>query len=176
MGKELPIITGSILSLRPISLADTDLIVKWRNKPRVKKNFIFRDTFTPEIHEKWMNTNIEKGEAVQYIIEVKGIPVGSVYFRNIMELYHSGEFGIFIGEENAIGKGFGFEATKLFVGFGFSYLNFHRISLRVLSGNKDAYKVYSSVGFRQEGLFRDMVYIDGKYHDVIFMAMLNDNR
>ena len=78
MGKELPIITGSILSLRPISLADTDLIVKWRNKPRVKKNFIFRDTFTPEIHEKWMNTKIEKGEAVQYIIEVKGIPVGSV--------------------------------------------------------------------------------------------------
>lgn len=175
MSNDLPIITGEILLLRPITLDDTDLIVKWRNTPRVKKNFIFRDTFTSEIHERWMNTKIKKGEAIQYIIEAKGSPIGSVYFKDITELHHSGEFGIFIGEENSIGKGFGFKATKMFVNFGFSYLNLHRISLRVLSGNRNAYKIYLSVGFKQEGVFRDMVYIDGRYHDVIFMAKLNDN-
>ena len=90
MSNDLPIITGEILVLRPITLDDTDLIVKWRNTPRVKKNFIFKDTFTSEIHERWMNTKIKKGEAIQYIIEAKGIPIGSVYFKDITELYNSG--------------------------------------------------------------------------------------
>ena len=42
MSNDLPIITGEILLLRPITLDDTDLIVKWRNTPRVKKFYFKR--------------------------------------------------------------------------------------------------------------------------------------
>ena len=44
----LPVLIGTAVTLRPITDADTDLIVKWRNTPSVVQNFIFRQTFTPE--------------------------------------------------------------------------------------------------------------------------------
>ena len=46
----LPTLTGTAVTLRPITDADTDLIVKWRNTPSVVQNFIFRQIFTPEMH------------------------------------------------------------------------------------------------------------------------------
>ena len=45
---DLPVITGDKVTLRPITDADTDLIVRWRNDPAVEQFFIFREPFTPE--------------------------------------------------------------------------------------------------------------------------------
>ena len=36
--------------LRPITLEDTENIVKWRNTNRVRKNFIYQKPFTKEGH------------------------------------------------------------------------------------------------------------------------------
>ena len=81
--ENLPILTGEKVVLRPITDADTDNIVRWRNTPSVRDNFIFRQTFTPEMHRNWLKTKVATGEVVQYIIVDKAADtaVGSVYFR-----------------------------------------------------------------------------------------------
>lgn len=172
--QELPRITGDRVALRPITDADTDHIVAWRNTPSVMQNFIFRQTFTPEMHRNWLATKVATGQVVQYIIEDKadGRPVGSVYYRDIDPANHSAEYGIFIGEEDARGKGFGTETARLFTEFGFTVLGLHRISLRLLAENLPARRSYEKAGFAEEGLFRDMVLLDGRYRDVVFMAKL----
>ena len=78
----LPVLTGTAVTLRPITDADTDLIVKWRNTQSVVQNFIFRQTFTPEMHRSWLATKVATGQVVQYIIldNADGKPVGSVYY------------------------------------------------------------------------------------------------
>lgn len=169
-------LVGDLIVLRPIQKADTELIVKWRNNPNVQRNFIFRDTFTKEMHENWMDTKVARGEVVQYIIENKedGRPVGSVYFRDIDRINNSAEYGIFIGEDEARGKGYGSETAHLFSSFGFKKLGLHRISLRVLGGNQQAYRSYEKAGFKTEGVAKDMVFLDGEYRDVIFMARLSE--
>ena len=112
----LPVLTGTAVTLRPITDADTDLIVKWRNTPSVVQNFIFRQTFTPEMHRSWLATKVATGRVVQYIIldNADGKPVGSVYYRDIDNHNRSAEYGIFIGEESARGKGLGTETARLF--------------------------------------------------------------
>ena len=117
----LPTLTGTAVTLRPITDADTDLIVKWRNTPSVVQNFIFRQTFTPEMHRSWLATKVATGQVVQYIIldNADGKPVGSVYYRDIDNHNRSAEYGIFIGEESARGKGLGTETARLFTDFGF---------------------------------------------------------
>ena len=104
--QHLPIITGEKVVLRPITDADTDRIVAWRNTPSVMQNFIFRQKFTPEMHRDWLATKVAAGRVVQYIIEDKaaGRAVGSVYFRDVDPANHSAEYGIFIGEESAAVK------------------------------------------------------------------------
>ncbi len=171
---ELPVICDGNLRLRPITFDDTDLIVKWRNNERVRSNFIYRGEFTADIHKNWMETKVKSGVVIQYIIEDKGRPVGSVYYRDINYSYNSAEFGIFIGEESATGNGVGVRSLKMFLEFGFGYLNLHRVSVRVLSDNTISYKMCSRAGFVKEGIFRDMVMIDGVYRDVVFMAIIAD--
>lgn len=175
--KNLPVLEGAAVWLRPIADADTDLIVKWRNTPSVVQNFIFRQTFTPEMHRSWLAAKVATGQVVQYIIIDKADdkPVGSVYYRDIDNHNRSAEYGIFIGEESARGKGLGTETAKLFTDFGFAELQLHRISLRVLAENTAARRSYEKAGFVQEGVFRDMVRLDGRYRDVVFMAKLAEN-
>ena len=153
--EKLPILTGEKVVLRPITDADTDNIVRWRNTPSVRDNFIFRQTFTPEMHRNWLKTKVATGEVVQYIIVDK-----------------AAEYGIFVGEESARGKGFGTETARLFTDFGFTALHLHRISLRVLAENTPARRSYAAAGFVEEGTFRDMVRLDGVYRDVVFMAKI----
>ena len=172
--ENLPVLEGAAVRLRPIADADTDLIVKWRNTPSVVQNFIFRQTFTPEMHRSWLATKVATGQVVQYIIIDKADdkPIGSVYYRDIDNHNRSAEYGIFIGEESARGKGLGTETAKLFTDFGFAELQLHRISLRVLAENTAARRSYEKAGFVQEGVFRDMELLDGQYREVVFMARL----
>ena len=171
------VIQGEKVILRPITMEDTDYIVKWRNNPSVQKNFIFREKFTNEMHKHWMETKVKNGEVVQYIIISSDdkTPIGSVYYRDIDSLNKSAEFGIFIGEDSARGKGIGTETTRLFTRYGLKDMGLHRISLRVLDGNDGAYRAYEKSGFKKEGVFRDMVYLDGEYRNVIFMSMLSSD-
>ena len=172
--QDLPVINGEKISLRPITGADTDRIVAWRNKPSVIQNFIFRRPFTRELHENWLKTQVDTGKVIQYIILEKetGRPIGSVYYRDVDPVNESAEYGIFIGEEAYLGRGFGTETAKLFTRFGLDVLGLHRISLRVLGGNEIARRSYEKAGFAVEGVFRDMVKLDGEYRNVVFMAML----
>lgn len=69
----LPVLTGTAVTLRPITDADTDLIVKWRNTQSVVQNFIFRQTFTPEMHRSWLATKVATGQVVQYTVRERQI-------------------------------------------------------------------------------------------------------
>ena len=174
--EDLPIINGKKVRLRPITEADTDNIVRWRNNPEVLQFFIFREPFTRQMHENWLKTRVATGQVIQYIIEEKGSgrSVGSVYFRDVDQKNESAEYGIFIGEDDARGKGFGSETAKLFTDFGMDVLGIHRISLRLIGSNKAARRSYERAGFDMEGVFADMVKLDGQFTDIVFMAKLKE--
>lgn len=177
--KNSEIIAEANLILRPITEADTGLIVNWRNKDFVKKNFLYRLGLTTEIHQKWLQEKVFTGNVVQFIIEMQegnnNTPVGSVYLRDIDYENSSAEFGIFIGEDSARGKGIGTKATKMILDYGHKKLGLHRIFLRLLAENIPAYKSYRKAGFVTEGIFRDMKKIDGKFVDIMFMSSIQSN-
>ena len=129
------------------------------------------------MHEKWMQEKVETGEVIQFIIEEKAegykIPIGSVYLQNVDFQNMNAEYGIFIGEPNARGKGYGTECANLILKFAFEILGLHKIYLRVLGDNVIAQKSYMKAGFIKEGCFIDHLRIGGKYLDLIFMAALN---
>lgn len=169
-------VSGDKLVIKRITKEHTPLIVKWRNNPNVQKNFIFQETFTEEMHNGWLKNKVETGEVAQYIIYTKedNVPIGSVYLRDIDKNNEKAEFGIFIGEDIARGKGYGTEATKLMCRYGFEELGLHKIMLRVFAFNKAAIKAYEKAGFVQEAYLKDEEKIGDEFFDIIFMAMFNN--
>lgn len=176
MNKMLNILKSHNLTLRPIMPADTPLIVRWRNSDFVRNNFLYRGDFTEEIHRHWLETKVANGEVVQFIIEHEEndnkVPVGSVYLRDIDKENSCAEFGIFIGEESALGKGIGTESAKVMLDFAHNQLGLHRVFMRLLADNISAYKTYRKAGFVAEEIFRDMKKIDGEYKDIMFMSSI----
>lgn len=161
--------------LRLMTWEDTDLIVAWRNTDAVRKNFIYQELFTREGHENWIRTQIETGHVVQTIIcdLTTDKPLGSVYIRDIDRKHNKAEYGIFIGEADARGRGVGTAAAKLMLRYCFEEEKLHRIYLRALAGNEQAIRSYEKAGFVREGTLRDDVCIDGKYRDVVWMAAVD---
>lgn len=161
--------------LRLMTYDDTDLIVKWRNSDAVRKNFIYQELFTREGHENWIRTRVETREVVQTIIcdIATDRPLGSVYIRDIDKQHNKAEYGIFIGEADARGRGIGTAAAKLMLRFCFEEMELHRVYLRALSGNEQAVRSYEKAGFVKEGLLKEDVCINGKYIDIVWMAAIN---
>ena len=154
---------------------DTDRIVAWRNSDAVRKNFIYQALFTRESHENWIRTHVETGDVVQMIIcdLANDKPLGSVYIRDIDRHHNKAEYGIFIGEADARGRGVGTAAAKLMLRYCFEEEQLHRVYLRALSENGQAIRSYEKAGFRREGLLRDDVCIEGDYRDIVWMAAVN---
>lgn len=161
--------------LRLMTYADTESIVRWRNSDAVRKNFIYQALFTKESHENWIRTKVETGDVVQMIICELDTdrPVGSVYVRDIDHTHQKAEYGIFIGEDFARGKGYGTAAARLMIQYCFEELGLHRLFLRVYADNFAAIRSYEKAGFEKEAYLREDVWIDGKYRDIILMGVLN---
>lgn len=175
MMKETDCQKAESIYLRLMTEADTDLIVAWRNEDFVRENFIYQKPFTREGHLNWIRTQIEPGHVVQFMIcrNEDDVPVGSVYFRDIDREHKKAEYGIFIGEKEALGIGIGTQAAELALWYAFEELGLHKVMLRVLATNPRAKRSYEKAGFVEEGRFCDDVYLNGQFQDVIFMGIIN---
>lgn len=161
--------------LRLMTGEDTDRIVAWRNSDAVRKNFIYQELFTREGHEEWVRSMVNTGRVAQLMICLaQGCePVGSVYVRDIERRHRKAEYGIFIGEAQARGRGIGTAAARLMLKYCFEELGLHRVFLRVYADNAQAVRSYEKAGFVREAYLRDDVWVDGRYRDIVLMGVLN---
>ena len=82
--------------------------------------------------------------------------------------------GIYIGERDYWSKGYGTDAMRLIVGYGFSELNLRRITLGLHAYNERALKSYQKVGFQLEGRMRGEGLRDGVRYDGLYMGILRE--
>ena len=86
--------------------------------------------------------------------------------------HRSASAGMWIGDPGSRRKGYGEEALRLIVGYGFRELNLHRIELTVFDYNEPAIRLYEKVGFKREGTSRERLRRDGVWYDMHQYAML----
>ena len=164
-------IVGERIYLRKMMIEDTDQVIAWRNAPHVMEQFIYRTPLTRETHLEWIRTKVDTGKVQQFIICVKENDrgIGSFYLRDIDLKMRTAELGIFIGEQDVLGKGYGTEAVRLGVSYGFETLHLERIILRVYQDNIKAIRNYEKNGFALIKDRTETVERDGCSRTVIFM-------
>lgn len=127
---------------------------------------------TPE-QEKEIFEKLARAEYTFAIVDLKTDElIGNIGFPKIDYINRTAELGIFIGNKEYWGKGYGVEAIELLLDFGFNILNLHNISLKVFSYNKPAIRCYKKVGFKEAGRLREAKQIAGQKYDDVFMDIL----
>lgn len=169
--------TSSVV-LRPIQLDDTPSIVRWRNSSDVARWLYSQEVLTDAMHLSWMANQVATGKCSQFIIDEtrdgKYRGIGTVFIKNIDRANSKGEFGIFIGEPDARGKGYASQATRLILQHAFMELGLNRVYLTVQHDNIAGIKAYEKAGFVREGLLRqDYKRYDG-YCDIVCMGITRD--
>ena len=158
------------IHIRPITPDDTASVVAWRNKDFVRKNFIYQKPFTKEGHLTWLREQVEPGHVAQFIICLEdGTSIGSVYLRDIDREKKTAEYGVFIGEKKALSQGYGTQAARLMLAYGFGTLGLEKIFLRFLEDNVGAQKSYEKAGFRMIQDRRESVCLEQGTRGVLFM-------
>lgn len=98
--------------------------------------------------------------------------VGTVGLESVNWIERSAVLGIFIGDNDFRSNGYGTEAIRLLLEYGFRYLNLHSIRLDLLSVNERAHKCYLKCGFKDTGASREQIFLNGKYYDKLHMDIL----
>jgi RimJ/RimL family protein N-acetyltransferase len=129
---------------------------------------------TDEDEHAWFDAiRADQGEVVFGIYEQStGRPVGNCGLSDARSHNRSAEFGIGIGEPDARGNGYGTEATKLTLDYGFNVLGLHHIWLKCAEYNHAGIRAYEKAGFKHSGRLREGWQLGGTQYDVILMDIL----
>jgi RimJ/RimL family protein N-acetyltransferase len=100
--------------------------------------------------------------------------LGHCSLRNVRVINRTASVSIAIYDINKRGKGYGTDAMKVLLRFGFDFLNLHRIGLNVFNTNPSAIHVYQKVGFKKVGELRHTDFVEGEYVNDIVMDILED--
>jgi RimJ/RimL family protein N-acetyltransferase len=98
--------------------------------------------------------------------------IGRVMFFNINPTDRCAMLGIVIGEKTYWSQGYGQEAIRLILDYGFNLLNLNSIMLGAFAFNERAIACYTKVGFREIGRRRQGRIIGGRAYDVVLMDIL----
>lgn len=82
-------------------------------------------------------------------------------------------FAIIVGPP-FVDQGYGTEATRAMLRYGFDELGLHKIELQVDAVNRRAIRAYEKAGFAQEGIRRAAVFHDGTFYDHVLMGILEE--
>jgi RimJ/RimL family protein N-acetyltransferase len=99
-------------------------------------------------------------------------PVGSTELMHVEYRNGCADFGIFIGEAEARGKGYGTETTRLMLDYAFVALGLRNVALTVAEWNVAGQQAYAKAGFREYGRRRQCWPMGGRWWDEIHMDAL----
>ncbi len=172
------LLTGDLVRLRALAEDDLPQLEAWWLNPATVT--LQANTIRPmppgpidNMFRKW-STN-ETSSAVGFCVESlqDGELLGHVSLFGDAPRNRTATLAVVIGKEHT-GQGYGPDALRVLIRYGFTEMGLHHIELGVYAFNTRARAVYRALGFTEEGRRRETVLHDGIFHDDVVMSILED--
>jgi RimJ/RimL family protein N-acetyltransferase len=170
------ILTGKLVRLRGLRDDDLSTLARWEMDPgrmATLSNWVAppSEAAARERIAKWCaNEKDDLGFAIE-TVDDPAILVGNVGLSGARAKDRCGTVGIALGREH-IGRGYGTDAMRVLVDYGFREMGLHRIQLSVAPFNPAGIRAYEKAGFIEEGRWREAVWHDGSWYDEVMMSIL----
>ncbi len=99
--------------------------------------------------------------------------LGHIHFNYINERHGTFSIGLLITAKQR-NKGYGKAALELLIKYAFEERRLHKFEGYCLDENVASAKMMKAVGCKQEGVSRECVYMNGKYHDRLIFGLTSD--
>ena len=162
----------SEFALRPVGRDDAARLLHWRNDERVRANMYTDHVISPEEHARWFAGMLENPRADYRIGERSGRPIGLVAFTDIDSASRRATWAFYLGERD-VPAGSGAALEFLAIEHAFGTRNLRKLCCEVLAFNTRVVKLHQRFGFRQEGLLAAHVLKNGKFEDVVLLALFD---
>jgi RimJ/RimL family protein N-acetyltransferase len=169
-------ITGEKIALGPIRRDLVPLYLRWINDFEVTRTMgIGWRPMTQEAEEAWYERACKSENGALFTIYERETlrPVGNTGLHDLNLFQRTAEFGLVIGEKECWGRGYGTEAARLVLDYGFHGLGLHNIMLRVVASNERGIRAYRRAGFKEFGRLRESFRVGGRVFDTIYMDCLS---
>jgi RimJ/RimL family protein N-acetyltransferase len=169
-------LVGEHVYISPMNIADAETYAKWLNNSSITQYLSIHNSLVTCEGEREYLEACGKQEFQMCIVKCENDElIGNIGLNGVDYKNGTAELGIFIGEENNLGKGYGTEAINLLTNYAFNELRLHTIYLIVYDINERAMKAYNKCGFVECGRRHEAVYRHGKYIDLVYMELINKN-
>ncbi len=166
---------GDRIYLSPRSIEDAEKFTEWMNDFEVT-DYTAKSgkVMSLEGERKYLQENSNPEATFSIITLDEDKLIGTVGLESVDHINRTATLGVCIGDKEYLNKGYGTEAIRLLLDYGFNYMNLHSIKLDVMSFNERALNCYKKCGFKEAGRIREDRFINGKYYDTIVMNILEN--
>jgi RimJ/RimL family protein N-acetyltransferase len=170
------ILQGERIRLRALEDDDLPDLVRWWRDPEwaVLQQLTVRPRPAADVVEQfrtWSANEATGGVGFCVTDRTSGRLLGHVTLYGATLLTRAATLTVMIGSEH-VGSGYGTDAVRVLVDYGFREMGLNRIQLHVFASNARARATYRKVGFIEEGVLRETVFHDGAFHDEVVMSVL----
>lgn len=162
-----------MIELRDLQDDDAEALYRWRNEPEVDR-WMYGAPPTREEHERWFAKFRADPDRKGWIILQNGQPCGSLTLTGLASRLKRAQWGWYIGDADARGRGAGRAAQALGLDLAFRDFDLQKVSAEVLADNDTALRAQAAAGFRREGYLRRHAYKHGAFRDVVLLAILKE--
>ncbi len=100
--------------------------------------------------------------------------VGTVYLNHIVwGASLSAKIGYSIGS-GFWRQGYGTEAVASVISYAFDHMKLHRLEAHIMRSNEASRRLVTRLGFLDEGVCRDYLFLNGRWEDHLRYALCND--
>jgi RimJ/RimL family protein N-acetyltransferase len=161
-----PTLRGDKCTLRPPRSEEAQTYIDWFADPEVFRYTLQVGPLSLWQEEDFIKRMAEEKNAISWVIEVDGRPVGWTGVGGINWRNGNGESGIVIGDKTVWRRGVATEAIALRTAFCFRELNLHKIRTRVYMENEASKRALRKSGYRESGIQREEAFREGRWRDI----------
>lgn len=167
------ILNDDLVLLRAIEEDDAPVLLKLINSPEVE-NAVCGWSYPVSLssQKKWIS-DLANDTKVRYAIEVNQETVGVAIISAIDMKNRTANMNIKLVEA-ARGRGVASRTLELILRYCFEELNLHCLTANVIERNISSRKLWTKLGFKQDGILRDRIFKNGRYHNIISYSLLKD--
>jgi RimJ/RimL family protein N-acetyltransferase len=170
------VLVGQRVRLRGVREADLASLSGWLMDPAIAMMQTYRALPVSEAtaKAKFANWSSNEREDVGFAVETRDadpVLVGHVSLFGVRPKDGCATLGIGLGRE-FVGQGYGSDAVRVMVSYGFREMGLHRVQLEVSAFNTAGLRAYVRAGFTEEGRRREAIYHDGQWYDDVLMGIL----